>query len=72
MKENEMEFIIFCIENIAMAMGKEGQEVYRLLTYKKNIVKDYILSNYEILHTQSKEYIIEDIIKYMIECGVLE
>lgn len=28
-------------------------------------LKDYMIPNYEILHTQSKEYIVADIIEYM-------
>lgn len=69
---NEVEFSVFCIENAATKLGISGQEVYDLLTKESNILDEYIISNYEILHTQSKEYIINDIIEYMKECGVIK
>lgn len=69
---NEVEFSVFCIENVATKLGISGQEVYDLLTKESNILDEYIISNYEILHTQSKEYIINDIIEYMKECGVIK
>lgn len=70
--DNEVEFSVFCIENVASKLGIAGQEVYDLLTAKSNVLDDYIITNYEILHTQSKEYIINDIIEYMKECEVIK
>lgn len=72
MNNNEVEFSIFCVENVATKLGIPGQEVYELLTEKTNILDEYIIPNYEILHTQSKEYIVNDIIEYMKECGVIK
>lgn len=69
---NEVEFSIFCIENIAAKLEISGQKVYDLLTKESNILDEYIIQNYEILHTQSKEYIVNDIIEYMKECGVIK
>ncbi len=69
--EKEMDFVVFCIENIANRLNKKGSEVYELLTLKNDIIEDYIVENFEILHTQGKTYIIEDIIEYMKECEVL-
>lgn len=37
---------------------------------KSDILYKYIVPNYEILHTQGKEYIVEDIIAVMKEEGV--
>ena len=72
MSENEIEFAIFCIENVALKLGIHGDEEYRLLTKDSKILDEYIVPNYEMLHTQDKEYIVNDIIDYMKECGVLE
>lgn len=66
----ELEFAIFCIENIASVLGKDAQEVYKMLTEDSDILNAYIIPEYEMLHTQSKEYIINDIIDYMRESGV--
>lgn len=70
-KSRELEFAIFCIENIAAKLGVSAEKVYDALTEKSNILNDYIIPEYEILHTQGKEYIVDDIIEVMKERGVL-
>ena len=67
---NELEFAIFCIENIAIRLGKNAEEIYCALTEKSNILDNYIIPEYEILHTQSKDYIVDDIISLMTEGGI--
>lgn len=67
---DELEFAVFCIENIAKRLGKKAEDVYRLLTEKSNILNSYIIPEYEMLHTQSKEYIIDDIISLIEERGI--
>lgn len=69
---NQLEFAIFCIENLAFKLGISGDEAYRLLTSSQDILDGYVIPNYEILHTQDKEYIVNDIVDYMKECGVLK
>ena len=70
-KSRELEFAIFCIENIAAKLGVIAEKVYDALTEKSDILNDYIIPEYEILHTQGKEYIVDDIIEVMKERGVL-
>ena len=70
-KSRELEFAIFCIENIAAKLGLSAEKVYDALTEKSDILNDYIIPEYEILHTQGKEYIVDDIIEVMKERGVL-
>ena len=70
-KSRELEFAIFCIENIAAKLGVSAEKVYDALTEKSDILNDYIIPEYEILHTQVKEYIVDDIIEVMKERGVL-
>lgn len=67
---NELEFVIFCIESIAKRLGKNAKSVYQALTEQSDILKNYIIPEYEILHTQGKEYIIDDILEFMNEKGV--
>ena len=69
---NELEFAVFCIENTAYRLGIGAETVYSMLTEKSSILNDYIVPNYEILHTQGKEYIVDDILDVMKEKGVLE
>ena len=67
----ELEFAIFCIENIASRLHVDAQKVYVALSEQTNILKDYIIPEYEVLHTQCKDYIVDDIIEVMKERGVL-
>lgn len=66
----ELEFAIFCIENVASKLHLDTQKVYNALTEQTDILKEYIIPEYEVLHTQSKEYIVEDIIEIMKERSV--
>ena len=66
----ELEFAIFCIENIAIKLHVSAQKIYLALTEQTDILKEYIIPEYEVLHTQSKEYIVDDIIDIMKERGV--
>jgi hypothetical protein len=45
--------------------------VYRRLK-KSDILTDYIVPSYDVLHTFGKEYLMEDLTEYMREKGVLE
>lgn len=67
---DELEFAVFCIENIAIFLGKDAQQIYKMLTEDSDILKTYIVPEYEMLHTQSKEYIVSDIVQLMRERGV--
>ena len=66
----ELSFAIFCIENLAARLNMDPANVYRLLTEKTDILYDYIIPCYESLHTQDKEYILDDIVDVMKEKGV--
>ena len=59
---NELEFAVFCIESIAARLEKNAEEIYSMLTEKSDIFFGYIIPEYEILHTQSKDYIVNDFI----------
>lgn len=61
----ELEFSIFCIENVALKLHVGAQKVYAALTEQTDILQEYIIPEYEVLHTQSKDYIVDDIINVM-------
>ncbi len=67
---NELEFAVFCIENVAAKLGVNGKRVYEAFTEKSDILNGYIVPEYEILHTQSREYIVDDLLDVMQERGV--
>lgn len=66
----ELEFAVFCIENVAARLGVNAEQIYETFTEKSDILNGYIVPEYEILHTQSKEYIVEDLLDVMKERGV--
>lgn len=63
----ELEFAIFCIENVASKLHVDAQRVYAALTEQTDILQEYIIPEYEVLHTHSKDYIVDDIIDVMRE-----
>ena len=67
---NELEVAVFCIENIAAKLGVGAERVYQAFTEQSDILNGYIVPEYEVLHTQSLEYIVEDLLNVMKERGV--
>lgn len=67
---DELEFVIFCIENVAAKLDVDPIRVYQAFTEKSNILNGYIVPGYEVLHTQSREYIVNDLLDVMKEEGV--
>ena len=67
---SEREFVIFCIENVAAKLGVNAERVYQAFTEKSNILNGYIVPEFEVLHTQSREYIVDDLLDVMKERGV--
>ena len=68
---NKLEFAIFCIENVAEALGIPGNIAYRKLAIESNILPDYIFRHFDILHTQGSAWIREDLLSVMRKKGVV-
>lgn len=68
--KRELEFAVFCIENVAAAIGKSSGDVYRALAGENGILHQYIVPSYDVLHTQGRDYIVNDIREVMAERGV--
>ena len=66
----ELEFAVFCIESVAEKLGVNAESIYQAFTEKSNILNGYIVPEYEVLHTQSREYIVDDLLAVMKERGV--
>lgn len=69
MDMNQLEFVVFCIENIAIRLGVNAGRVYRALE-DSHILHGYIVPEFDALHTQSKDYIVDDILMVMQEQGM--
>jgi hypothetical protein len=63
--ENQTLFTVFCIEALSENLKMQRGDVYKLLTDKTNILDDYILPCYDALHTQGKEYIVNDLLELL-------
>lgn len=70
MNHKELEFALFCIEYTALELGVSGSRVYDILTKESDILDSYVIPCYESLHTQGKEYIVQDILNVLREKGV--
>jgi hypothetical protein len=64
-------FAVFCIEALADELHIPGNKVYGLLTEKSDILDSYIVPSYDMLHTQSKGYIVRELKELMQKRGVL-
>ena len=49
---NELEFAVFCIENVAKKLGVDAARVYLAFTEKSDILYGYIVPEYEVLNNK--------------------
>ena len=71
MTKEELFFAVFCIENIAERLDIGGDDAYQLLAVQSTVLDEYIIPYYDALHTQGKEYIVNDILALMKKEGLL-
>ena len=65
-----LEFAVFCIENVAKKLEVDGTVAYDMLAVQTDILQNYIIPCYDVLHTQGKEYIVNDLIDMLKAKGV--
>ncbi|GHS86584.1 hypothetical protein FACS189487_01150 [Campylobacterota bacterium] len=72
--KDELEFAIFCIEGVAKELALKGNEVYELMMScpDLNVLDDYVIEFYNVLHTQGQEYIVREIIELMRKKGAIK
>lgn len=66
----ELEFILFCIDFVAKAVNQPSESIYQKLK-ESGLLQDYLIENYEVLHTLGKDYLVTDIIQIMQERKLL-
>ena len=66
-----LNFVIFCVGSVADALKMSAKDVYHRMS-KGGIISDYIVPCYDVLHTFSREYIVEDLVDLMNKKGVLK
>ena len=70
MDTKTLEFVTYCISKLAHVLNLNQREVYRRLK-QSGILYDYNIPSYDVLHTFSSRYLVEDLTDYMREKGVL-
>ena len=70
MNSDNIDFITYNIDKLYRRLGLNARDVYQRLK-TSGILTDYIIPSYDVLHTFSKEYLMEDLIDFMKEKGVL-
>ncbi|MGL5381047.1 DUF3791 domain-containing protein [Clostridium sp.] len=71
MNEEVLEFTIFCIDILAEYLNKDTKKVYKLIKEDSDVLDGYIIPCYEPLHSQSKKYIVEELVSVLKERGVI-
>ena len=66
-----LEFVTYCIAKLSSVLHLPQQEIYRRLN-ASGILYGYIVPLYDVLHTFSSRYLMEDLTGYIKEKGVLE
>ena len=70
MDEKTLEFVTYCIRKLSVLLKLPQKEIYKRLK-TSGILYDYIGPSYDVLHTFSTRYLLEDLTEYMREKGVL-
>ncbi len=55
-------FTSSCIEAAARAVGCSAKEMYQRMK-RVNLINNYVWEYYDVLHTQSREYVTEDVLR---------
>lgn len=70
MDRDVLEFVTFCIGAVARKLRLSQCDVYERLKHS-GILDNYIVPSYDVLHTFSSGYIVDDLTDYMKKKGVL-
>lgn len=57
------EFYTYCLENYAILKGISGMRAW--VVFKESGADDYVLNNFDLLHTQGMDYVLDDIQRFI-------
>lgn len=69
MNRDTFSFVIYMIHACANHWNQNPSAVYKNMI-STNCIRDFLVPNYEVLHTQSTNYIMEDIKEYLKVRGI--
>ena len=70
MNKNSLSFVIYMIHRCANQWRLSPSMVYQILE-EFGCIQSYLVPHYEVLHTQSSKYVLEDIQQYLHQRGIL-
>lgn len=70
MNQESFSFTIYMIHACASAWDKKPSEVYDILQ-SRDCIDNFLISNYDVLHTQGTAYIVGDIQEYLKVRGIV-
>lgn len=71
MQEYQLDFVTYCVDNLADRLNMSASEVYKMLR-STDILNGYMIPCYDVLHTFGKEYIMDDLISLLKKRGALK
>ncbi len=60
MDKKQLEFVTYCIGKLSVLLKLPQKEIYKRLK-TSGILYDYIVPSYDVLHTFSSRYLMEDL-----------
>lgn len=69
MDKTSFSYVIYMIHACARTWGYNPSEIYKKMK-SVNCIMGFLIPNYEILHTQSTQYVVEDIKEYLNVRGI--
>ena len=70
MGTEHLDFITFCVGSLSDALHKSSSQVYGAL-HSSGVLNDYIVPCYDVLHTFSKDSLVEELTEVLKERGAL-
>lgn len=70
MDKKTLEFVTYCISKLAQRLKLSQGDVYDRLK-RSGVLYEYLVPSYDVLHTFSSRYLMDDLTDYMREKGVL-
>ena len=69
MNQESFSFVIYMIHACANKWGKLPSEVYKILS-GADCINNLLVKHYDVMHTQSTSYVVEDIVEYLGARGI--
>lgn len=67
--KKELDFTVFIINKLSDYLKRPVYEIYKILK-ETNVLDNYIIECYEVLHTLGSEYLMEDITEVLKKRGI--